>query len=456
MAGEFSKKELQVYHSKQAELSVERGCLLWGGRVIIPHSLKQKILTELHREHLGCSKMKALARSHVWWKGMDQDLELLAKNCSVCAAVKQAPPKAPLHPWTWPSRPWQRIHIDFAGPFMEKMFLAVVDAYSKWGEVIEMNQTTTAKTIARLRTTFATYGIPEQIVSDNGPQFISSDFAEFLKKNGVQHTRASPYHPATNGKAERFVRTFKEAMKTTQSDGLTLPHRINNFLLTYRTTPHTTTGTPPCELLMGRSLRTRWDLLKPSTDENVRRHQVTQKSLHDQHAWWRCMSIGDSVMVRYFSAGPNWVPGVVAQRLGPLTYLIDIFDGRLWKRHVDHIKKCGKFNNRSVDAAEVEFDVDSQSVSSETPIVPDTSETRVNEPLNNPTNSSDTNNTETDSPEPVDTSSNLKPRSEIETTDSSQVEPLTCPDSEILTPLPGLPQRSYPSRSRHPPDRYGY
>ena len=98
----------------------------------------------------------------------------------------------------------------------------------------------------------------------------------------------------TNGEAERFVRTFKEAMKTTQSDGLTLPHRINNFLLTYRTTPHTTTGTPPCELPMGRSLRTRWDLLKPSTNENVRRRQATQKSLHDQHAWWRCMSIAIS------------------------------------------------------------------------------------------------------------------------------------------------------------------
>ena len=89
-----------MYHNKQAELLVEEGCLLWRGRVIIPHSLKQKILTDLHREHLRCSKIKALVRSHVWWKGMDQDLDLLVKNCSVCDAVKQAPPKAPLHPWT--------------------------------------------------------------------------------------------------------------------------------------------------------------------------------------------------------------------------------------------------------------------------------------------------------------------------------------------------------------------
>ena len=71
---------------------------------------------------------------------------------------------------------------------MEKMFLIVVDAYSKWGEVIVMNQTTAAKTITALRQHFANHGVPEQIVSDNGPQFVSSDFAEFFKKKMVFST----------------------------------------------------------------------------------------------------------------------------------------------------------------------------------------------------------------------------------------------------------------------------
>ena len=114
------------------------------------------------------------------------------------------PPNAPLHPWIWLSRPWQRIHIDFAGPFMDKSFFIVVDAHSKWAEVVEMPQSTTARTIAVLRHLFATHGIPEQIVSDNGPQFTSNDFAEFTKTNGIKHTRSSPYHPATNGEAEKW------------------------------------------------------------------------------------------------------------------------------------------------------------------------------------------------------------------------------------------------------------
>ena len=114
--------------------------------------------------------MKSLAHSYVWWPGMDLDIEKVAKACDQCQQHKHAPPKAPLHPWTWPAKPWQRIHIDFAGPFQGTSFLVVVDAHSKWPEVFQMASTSTTKTITYLRQLFATHGIPEQLVSDNGPQ----------------------------------------------------------------------------------------------------------------------------------------------------------------------------------------------------------------------------------------------------------------------------------------------
>ena len=291
--------------------------------------------------------MKALTRSHVWWSGIDKELESLVKSCPDCAVVKQSPAKAPLHPWSWPTRPWERIHIDFAGPFMNKSFLIVVDAYSKWAEVIEMSQTTAARTISALRQVFSSLGIPEQIVSDNGPQFISSEFAEFAKLNGIKHIRISPYHPATNGEAERFVRTFKEAMKAGKNDGLTLSHRLAGFLLTYRTTPHSTTGISPCELIMGRHLRTRWDLLKPDPSQNVRQRQAKQKEQHDQHSRFRRFEIGQSVVAKNFGSGDSWIAGVIAQQLGPLTYLVDVSGGRIWKRHVDHLKDSTSFTHGS-------------------------------------------------------------------------------------------------------------
>ena len=331
-------KELQPYHTKLAELSVEEGCLLWGRRVIIPKRLHKIILQELHSEHMGIAKMKALARSHVWWTGLDKDLESLAKSCPECAAVKQAPARAPLHPWIWPSRPWQRIHLDFAGPFLGKFFFIVVDAHSKWAEVVEMSQTSTSRTITVLRQLFATHGIPEQIVTDNGSQFTSEDFTKFVKSNGIRHSLSSPYHPASNGEAERFVRTFKEAMKTSNNNGLTLAHRINNFLLTYRTTPHTTTGTPPSELLMGRTLRTRWDIMKPDVGQRVCWCQAKQKEGKDNNSKLRHFMMGQSVMVKNFRTGPTWMPGIIVQQLGPLTYMIEVSAGKFWKRHVDHVK----------------------------------------------------------------------------------------------------------------------
>ena len=142
----------------------------------------------------------------MWWPGLDEDIQDLVKSCETCQAVKHAPAVAPMHPWEWPPRPWQRVHIDFAGPFQgATFFVAVDDAHSKWPEVEVMTSTTAAKTIEVLRRMFASHGLPEQIVSDNGPQFVSEEFAAFMRANNIKHIRSAPYHPASNGLAERFV-----------------------------------------------------------------------------------------------------------------------------------------------------------------------------------------------------------------------------------------------------------
>ena len=149
---------------------------MWGVRVIIPQSLQQSLLESLHDNHPGITGMKAVALSYFWWSGIHKAIEDLAKLCVPCQEQKSNPPVAPLHPWVWPTNPWKRIHIDFAGPFLTKMFLIVVDAHSKWPEVIQMSSTTTSKIIEALGNLFARCGLPEQVVSDNGPQFTSEEF----------------------------------------------------------------------------------------------------------------------------------------------------------------------------------------------------------------------------------------------------------------------------------------
>ena len=176
---------------------------------------------------------------------MDQELEDLVKGCLSCQSHKHAPSVAPLHPWVWPTSPWCRIHVDFAGPFLNRMFLIVVDAHYKWPEVISMSSTTAIQTIEALRALFGSYGIPEQLVSDNGTQFVSDEFAMFLKLNRVKHIRSAPYHPSSNGLAEWFVQTFKSAMKVNGANSSNLSQRLNSFLLSYCNTPHTTTNEVP-------------------------------------------------------------------------------------------------------------------------------------------------------------------------------------------------------------------
>ena len=147
--------------------------------------------------------MKAIARSHVLWPNLDHQIEELVRSCHSCQLAQNEAAKSPLSPWEFPARPWQCLHIDFA-EFDQQHYLDIVDAHSKWPEVVLMRTTTTTAMIAALRNLFATHGLPEAIASDNGPQFTSAEFASFLEYYGIRHLRSAPFHPATNGAAEKL------------------------------------------------------------------------------------------------------------------------------------------------------------------------------------------------------------------------------------------------------------
>ena len=244
------------------------------------------------------------------------------------------PPTTPLQPWSWPTRPWQRVHTDYA-EYQGKYFFVAVDAHSKWPEIFATTKTTTEKTISILRHLFSSYGFPEETVSDNGPQFTSDQFADFLRQNGVRHTRSAPYHPATNGAAERMVQVLKKGLKL--ASRLSVDHQLANLLLSYRSTPHSTTGVPPAELFLKRQLRTRLTLLKPDQEAAVRRKQAQQKQQHDQNSkQMRTFRPGDHVAVLQFRGSEKWVPGIVVQALGPVAYMVNV-NNRIIHVHVNHL-----------------------------------------------------------------------------------------------------------------------
>ncbi|XP_022797451.1 uncharacterized protein K02A2.6-like [Stylophora pistillata] len=134
----------------------------------------------------------------------------------------------------------------------------MVDAHSKWPELIgPMKTTTTEATANAMCNIFARYGLPKQILSDNGPPFQSAEYEEFLRQNGIRKILVSTYHPSSNGLAEQFVQTFKHSLESSASDpSCTLQQRIQIFLLSYRSTQHATTGPSLAILFLQRELHT--------------------------------------------------------------------------------------------------------------------------------------------------------------------------------------------------------
>ncbi len=398
------------YAMRRTELSVQDGCLLWGSRVIIPMQGRKRVLGSLHEGHPGMARMKSLARGFAWWPKMDADIEDEVKACHNCQQTQPMPAKNELHPWRWPDRPWSRLHIDYAGPFMGKMFLIVIDAHSKWMEVFPLNNATSHQTVEKLRQAFACHGLPDKVVSDNGTPFTSAEFSEFMTKNGILHIRTAPYHPSSNGLAERAVRTFKNAMK--RMDQGTVETKVSRFLFTYRITPHSSTGISPAELLMGRRLHSHLDQLRPDVSKNVEKHQMTQKYHHDSHAKARSFVIGDTVWVRnYTKSGYKWLPGIVSNYAGPVSYRIRLQENDcVIRRHADQIRGVDKMPQQHPTVIESEQ-------------VPDEVDINIDNDIEDP---------DQEQPQQTDNQQYHPP---------SQTEP---------------PVGRYPVRNRNAPNRYGF
>ena len=190
----------------------------------------------------------------------DKDIERVASECEQCLLARDRPARATPHPWTPATQPWERIHIDYC-QFDSRDWLVIVDSFTKWVEVYKMNSTTSEKTIEVLRRLFATFGIPQVIVSDNGTQFTSHEFDHFTTSNRIKHIRSAPYSPKSNGAAEAAVGTFKRAMK--KASDVPIDLRVSQFLMYQHTTPAIATQVAPAVSMFGRKTRTRLSFLNP-------------------------------------------------------------------------------------------------------------------------------------------------------------------------------------------------
>ncbi|KAA3676453.1 uncharacterized protein DEA37_0008229 [Paragonimus westermani] len=308
--------EIHQIFLRRESLAVVDSCLMFADRVVLPCSIRRAVLHQFHSDHPGTSRMKAIARWFAYRPGMDDHTSELVKRCSKCQQAPKLPKKQDPVSWDLPKGPWPRIHLDFTGPINGVMYLVLVDAYSKWPEIVPLHSATSSTTIAALRQIFSQHGYPEILMSDNGSQLSSAQFRDFCSRSNFQHVFSPPYHPQSNGQAERFVDTLKRALLRSREEG-TMDEILQTFLLVYRSTPNTAApdGCSPFEVLMGRKLCT-----------------PGQTEAHTE------FSIGSPVYTRdYRPTHEEWIDGVVKARREKVLLEISVGNST-WIRHRNQLR----------------------------------------------------------------------------------------------------------------------
>ena len=339
-------EQVEKFRKLSESLSICHGCLIHGSRVVIPQSLQPKILDLLHTGHFGMERMKQLARTAVYWPGIDEAIEMTSRRCEACGEHQNKPTKPAVHPWMLPEKPWSRLHLDHTINFMGTNWLVVTDAYTKYPCIHPTSSISTRTTLDLLEQDFAHFGFPHTLVTDNASCFMSEEFQSWCKERGITHLTGAPYHPATNGAAERLVQTFKKALRKSH---LPPKRALQEFLMQYRRMP-TSSGYSPSELLNSRQIRTKIDTLLPSPAHTAQGKQAraatklqTNEVPEGVAKVTRQYQVGDPVYALYYGPRrdkqPRWVPAIVRKCLGTRCFNVKVIPrGPVWRRHWEQLQ----------------------------------------------------------------------------------------------------------------------
>lgn len=348
--------ELKRYELLRNELWIVDDLVLRGTRIVIPKPLRQQVLQLAHEGHPGMSAMKARLRTKVWWSGMDKECEQMVKECVGCIRVGPLNPPEEMIRRKLPEKPWKDIAVDFMGPIQSGEYLLVlVDYFSRYMEVVIMKSITTEKTIQEMETIFARFGYPETVTADNGPQFKSEEFGKFCKDNAIQLNLSIPYWPQANGEVERQNRSILKRLKIAAVEQRNWKGSLQEFLLMYRSTPHSVTGQSPSQLMFGWSLRDKLPQIAQKgmgrSNEELRDKDQFSKEKGREYADKRRraadsgISVGDTVLAKLMFKESKLTPTfgnqefeVLKRNLNDVT-IRDKITRKVYRRSAGHLKK---------------------------------------------------------------------------------------------------------------------
>ena len=328
------------------ELAVTDGLIFRGERLVIPGTMRSEIKKNMHLGHTGIEGCLRRARESLYWPGMTSEIKEWIKTCETCQEYDNSQTKETLMSHDMPDRPWQNVGVHLFS-YMGKDYLVTTDYKSNFWEIDYLSNTSSKSVITKLKAHFARMCIPDTVVSDNGPQFSSSDFAHFSKKWGFEHTPSSPHHSRSNGKVESSVKSAKKMMRKAKKCG----EDQYLALLNIRNIPSQGMDSSPAQRLLGRRtkaiiptarslLESRFSVTKQETDQ-LKMIQRRQARYYDRSARdLPTLHEGDTVRMKPFRLGDkSWKKAKVVKRLDDRSYEVEDTDGTVYRRNRVHLKK---------------------------------------------------------------------------------------------------------------------
>lgn len=342
----FLKDEFKIYWQHKDELYYANGIIFKNNRIFVPKSLRKEMLARLHVAHLGKVKTKLNAKQLLFWPAMYADINNLIESCEACMSNSNCNQKEPLMSYEVPYGAWRKVGTDIFS-FINDKYLITVDYYSKFVEVQKLSAETSQCVINALKKLFSIHGIPDSLVSDNGPCFNSWEFKKFCLDWKIRSIKTSPHYPQSNGQVERFVQTVKNTFKKCSQSG----DDFDLALLQIRNTPIASDLPSPAQLMFSRRLKTlipvKNSLLKPkvqplsNTRNKLRDRQNRQKVYFDKNSKELSnLAPGTIVKVKSFQSNQRykWLDGEVLEKNNtPRSYKVKLQTGNIVNRNRKHM-----------------------------------------------------------------------------------------------------------------------
>lgn len=333
------------YFNIRDEMTIEDGVILRGERIVIPSTLRYDMKNKIHAGHLGINSCLRRARTHIYWPGMTSEIRQFVEQCSTCATFQPKQSSQPIHVRPLPDRAWKQLGVDLF-TIKGRTYLITTDYYSQFFEIDYLKEdTSSSNVITKLKTHCARYGLPELIVSDNGPQFASRDFSTFCKSYGIKHSTISPGNSKSNGAVEAAVKIAKSLMIKSN-------HQHEDpyiALLNYRNTPQEGVEYSPVQRLMGRRTRTliptKPSLLQPETvkpnllqaQRENKQVRMSERFIHKRYL--NPLKLNESVRLQPIQQNVKiWKPATVTKQLNTHSYIVKTDEGREIRRNREQLR----------------------------------------------------------------------------------------------------------------------